>query len=169
MVSGSGYFRTASAGRHGRSRSWFKSILIEAQEMKNSTIAWLIDDDGLANFLTEKILKLSQFATQTSTFTTIEGALYFLNRAVEGGTVDFPDYIFLDINMPGLDGWHFLDSFAELPEELKGKCSLYMLSSSIDKGDRLRTEQHKDACGFISKPISEEDLENIKHQRISHK
>lgn len=125
---------------------------------------WLIDDDELANFLAEKTLKLSRFATQVFIFTTIESALYFLNQVKESDALSFPDYIFLDINMPGLDGWHFLDSFAELPAEQKEKCSLYMLSSSIDKADRLRTEQHADASGFISKPLTAEELENMKHR-----
>lgn len=130
--------------------------------MEHCKTVWLIDDDELANFLTEKTLKLTRFAKQVFVFTTIESALYFLNQVVEGDAVSFPDYIFLDINMPGLDGWHFLDSFAELPAEQKRKCSLYMLSSSIAQADRLRTEQHADASGFISKPLTDENLENIK-------
>lgn len=132
--------------------------------MEYCKTVWLIDDDELANFLAEKTLKLSRFATQVFIFTTIESALYFLNQVKESDALSFPDYIFLDINMPGLDGWHFLDSFAELPAEQKEKCSLYMLSSSIDKADRLRTEQHADASGFISKPLTAEELENMKHR-----
>lgn len=141
--------------------------MIKAPEMGNATIVWLIDDDPLANFLSEKIIKICQLATQVFTFTTIESALYFLNQAAGEESVALPDYIFLDINMPGLDGWNFLDSFAELPEAAKTKCSLYILSSSIDKEDKRRTEQHSDACGFISKPLSEEDLKRIIRQKAS--
>lgn len=130
--------------------------------MEYYKVTWLIDDDELANFLSKKTLKLNHFAMHIFTFSTIEQALYMMYEVVKERVLDFPDFIFLDINMPGLDGWYFLDSYAELPEKYKEKCKLYMLSSSIDKADMVRTEQHKDACGFISKPLSGADLERIK-------
>ncbi len=71
--------------------------------------------------------------------------------------------------MPGLDGWDFLDSFTELPEELKKSCSLYILSSSIDREDQIRTERHKDASGFITKPLSEKELEAVREQSMNEK
>ena len=130
--------------------------------MPESKTVWLIDDDELANFIAEKTIRVNGFAEQVIKFTTIESALYLLDKAARKEAVSFPDVIFLDINMPGLDGWDFLDSYAELPQELKSGCRLFMLSSSIDQADHLRSERHVDTSGFIQKPLSTENLEGVR-------
>ena len=134
--------------------------------MATDKIVWLIDDDELANFVAEKTIRLSEFAGEVIKFTTIESALYLLDKAARKEAVSFPDVIFLDINMPGLDGWDFLDSYAELPPGLKSGCKLYMLSSSIDQADHFRSERHADTSGFIQKPLSVENLEEIRVQLL---
>lgn len=128
--------------------------------------AWLIDDDEMANFIAEKTIRANNFAGEVLKFTTIESALYLLDKAARREAVLFPDFIFLDINMPGLDGWDFLDSYAELPHDLKSGCRLYMLSSSIDMADHDRSESHADTCGFIQKPLSPKDLDAINLQLL---
>lgn len=122
---------------------------------------WVIDDDELSNFLNETILKTQQLAQSIISFTTIDEALSSLNLASRQ-EIDFPDVILLDMEMPGLDGWDFLEKFNEVPKEVKGKCRLYMLSSSLNEVDALKARKHEDVCDFIVKPLTVKNVEAIK-------
>lgn len=122
---------------------------------------WLIDDDELSNFLNEAILNTQQFAQSIVTFTSIDDALNSLNLTVRQ-EMDFPDVILLDMEMPGLDGWDFLEKFSEVPKEVKGKCRLFMLSSSLSEADGSRARQHEDVCNFIVKPLTIKEVKAIK-------
>ena len=66
----------------------------------------------------------------------------------------FPDFIFLDINMPIMDGWEFLDEFEKLPLAILKNCSVYLLTSSIDENDIEKSKEHKTVKEFISKPLT---------------
>lgn len=124
--------------------------------------AWLVDDDELCNFLTAHTLKSKGFCTETRAFTSGRQALKELEATLEKESI--PEFIFLDLNMPGLDGWGFLKAYHQLPEELKKNCTLYVLSSSIDEDDAKRAKIDEDVRDFISKPLSNMDLEVIKFQ-----
>ena len=125
----------------------------------------LIDDDAIINLATENTITLNEFADQVIAFTTIKDALSFLSKAVNEEGILFPDIIFLDIHMPVQDGWDFIDAYREFPKTVKGKGRLYMLSSSIDESDILRSKQYQDVRDFIRKPLSKKDLEVIKFRR----
>lgn len=125
-------------------------------------IVWLIDDDEVANYIHEKIIKSQQFTEKVVVFITIDEALAALQLAAQDIGISFPDIIFLDMEMPGLDGWDFIEAFQLLPASVKEKCQLYMLSSSVDESDIERAGRFKDICCFISKPLSAEALQEIK-------
>lgn len=131
--------------------------------MKNCKTAWLIDDDELCNFLTANTLKLNHFCTETHSFTNAQKALAELEASVKKGI--FPDFIFLDINMPVLDGWGFLEVYRQFPEEVKKNCTLYLLSSSIDENDARKAKINEEVRDFISKPLNQMNLEVIKFQK----
>ena len=124
--------------------------------------AWLIDDDELCNFLTANILQSNGLCTETRSFTNAQDALIELESSSSKGK--FPDIIFLDINMPVLDGWGFLNVYRNFPEEVKESCTLYILSSSIDEGDAKRANINEDVRDFIAKPLQKNHLEVIKFQ-----
>ena len=128
--------------------------------MTNCKTAWIIDDNELCKLLTANTLELNKFCSTILSFTNGQEALAELEAFVELGT--FPDLIFLDINMPVLDGWGFLEAFSQYPEELKKSCTLYILSSSIDEEDIKRAKIKKDVRDFISKPLTNLDFELIK-------
>lgn len=65
-----------------------------------------------------------------------------------------PDIIFLDINMPIVDGWDFLEEFDKIKNSLPKTINIYMVSSSINAFDRVRAESQKLVNGYISKPIT---------------
>lgn len=68
-----------------------------------------------------------------------------------------PDFIFLDINMPIMDGWEFLDIY----DKNAPKACVYMLTSSTNATDMSRSKQYKCIAGYLSKPISKDIVANI--------
>lgn len=74
---------------------------------------------------------------------------------------DHLDVIILDINMPRMNGFEFADAFSQLYDELRGNTRVYMLSASINPADRARAEAHPAIAGFLQKPLTAADLQNI--------
>jgi CheY-like chemotaxis protein len=122
---------------------------------------WLVDDDELSNYVNERIIKTQQFACTVEIFTDASEALGALDLASRQPELVLPDVIFLDMEMPGLDGWDFMEAFKQLPDIVKEKCRLYMLSSSIHEADAQRAKQYKYLRDFISKPLTPEGLRVI--------
>ena len=124
----------------------------------------LIDDDEVNNFVCESIIRNENFAEEVYSFQGAEEALDFLKSSVEPAGEKFPDLIFLDINMPGMDGWNFIEEYRRLPAYTTSKCSLFMLSSAVDRKDIQCARSHKEVKEFFSKPLSPEILEFIKEE-----
>lgn len=92
-------------------------------------------------------------------FTKPEEALEFIEREYaenSGHTI-----LFLDINMPRINGWQFLERYEKFSEQVKQQINIYVLSSSIDRVDRNKAEANKNVEGFISKPLDIEILTSI--------
>jgi CheY-like chemotaxis protein len=71
---------------------------------------------------------------------------------------DFPAFIFLDINMPHIDGWEFLEQYQKFPNAMLEKCPVIMLTSSIDYHDIRKSKDYKCVQDFISKPLTHDKL-----------
>lgn len=120
---------------------------------------FIIDDDEISIFLTERSLQLGGFEAEIITFLSAEAALEILQHAPEE---ELPDFIFLDLNMPEVDGWEFLEAFQQLSGERPlDKCLIYILTSSLNISDINKANEHELVKGFIHKPISFEDMEAI--------
>ena len=117
----------------------------------------LVDDDKVFQLTTLRTIQSAKITDRILQFENGEEALSFLRQhATE--TDNLPDYIFLDINMPFVDGWMFLDDFAELKYVLKKEISIYMVSSSIDPRDVNRAKGNANVREYIIKPVSREKL-----------
>lgn len=127
----------------------------------------LIDDDQVNNFVCESIIRNEKFAEEVISFQMAEEALSFLKDATEEAPGAFPDLIFLDINMPGMDGWTFIDEYRKLPADITKNCCLFMLSSAVDRKDIVSAKNHEEVRDFFSKPLSSEILNFIKEEFIS--
>ena len=126
----------------------------------------LIDDDSISNFITEKLILREAFAQEVQCFTSGENALVHLeNQIRENNTL--PEIIFLDLNMPGMDGWDFIKAYRELPATHTAHSRLFMLSSAVDAKDIVQAKGLEEVEDFISKPLSSEDiaviLERVKY------
>jgi len=112
---------------------------------------FLIDDDEIQNLINSKVIEVTASGFDVQAFTSAEKAL----EVLESG--ESPSLIFLDINMPKMNGWDFLDACGT-----KGlKPRTYMLSSSINNKDIARSETYDIVRGFICKPLVVERLQEI--------
>jgi CheY-like chemotaxis protein len=123
-------------------------------ETKAPIIA-LVDDDKVFQITASRTLKAAQLSDKILQFDNGEEALDFLrDHARESETL--PDYIFLDINMPFVDGWMFLDDYADLKTNLSKPIEIFMVSSSIDPRDMDRARQNVNVRQYIIKPVTRE-------------
>ncbi len=127
----------------------------------------LIDDDQVNNFVCESIIRNEKFADEVISFEWAEDALKYLQEESDKGNSHFPELIFLDINMPGMDGWSFIDEYRKLPERFTSNCCLFMLSSAVDRKDILTAKSNEEVKEFFSKPLSPEILDIIREEYIS--
>ncbi len=109
----------------------------------------LIDDDEPTNFLNQMILKKADCAEEILVFQSAVKALDFLTA-----TDHRPDLIFLDINMPAIDGWDFLEAYEQLPAEKRAGAIIIMLTTSFNPDDRLRAEKIASVAGFRHKTLT---------------
>ena len=120
---------------------------------------FVIDDDHLSVFLTRHKLVLNGLSEDIESFLSAEEALDCLLNCSEE---NFPDLVFLDLNMPVLNGWEFLDALTAHESKFKERCSIYILTSSLDLSDTVRTKDYPMVTGLIHKPLQNEDIKAIK-------
>lgn len=111
----------------------------------------LIDDDHVINYINARVLKLMFDQIKVKSFTVAEKAIEYLKENDRDGS----KLIFIDLNMPGFDGWDFLDNYRNLAV----RSSVYVLTSSIDPRDIERSMEYREVVKFLTKPLSVEMLE----------
>lgn len=118
----------------------------------------LVDDDDIVNSINKVIIKHAKFAEEIVVQTVASDAIGYIKEQKELGTL--PELIFLDINMPEMDGWDFVDEYVKLGFEDDGP-RIIMLTSSINPRDENRASLIDEITDFMSKPLSPEVLTKI--------
>lgn len=126
--------------------------------MKALKQACIIDDDGIFVFATKRLMEIADFCEEVIVYRNGQQALDGLALLMQQG-LPLPELIFLDINMPVLDGFQFLDIFSEWP--LPRSLALYMVTSSINPEDMNKASSFPLVRSYISKPLSLETLQKI--------
>lgn len=125
----------------------------------------LIDDDDPTNYLNRLIVEQVDCADSIQVVQSGQEALDYLTNAgtYQTGNTHFPqpDLIFLDINMPGMDGWEFLEKYKALTNGQKAKIVMVMLTTSLNPDDELRARTFPEISGFENKPLNGDMVENI--------
>ncbi|WP_316817763.1 response regulator [Pedobacter nyackensis] len=118
--------------------------------MDNKINLLVIDDDDINIFIIKKIVEKTGY--NVNMVSKANGLLAINHLKATLGQEDFPDLILIDINMPVLNGWEFLDAYEEL--NISQKVDMYMLSSSVYENDIEKAKTYEKVKGFISKPLS---------------
>ena len=126
--------------------------------MNKFNMACIVDDDPIFGFSTKKLMELNNFSKETIIYSNGQEALDELLSRIESGQ-NMPEVIFLDLNMPVMDGWEFLDEFTKIPSEKE--MIIYIVTSSIDPADVNRAKGYKNVNNYVVKPITTKDLSKI--------
>ena len=129
--------------------------------MNNNHMIMLVDDDVIHNFITEHFLKDNYPPIQVIAFINPEEALQYIKSIPENRELSFPDVIFLDINMPLMNGWEFLEEYMKMDLHHISPSKIYILSSSLDPADISKAQHFNVVSGFISKPLSPDKVNDI--------
>jgi two-component system, NarL family, nitrate/nitrite response regulator NarL len=117
----------------------------------------LIDDSDIDLFIQRRFLEVYNFSDQLVSYKSATEALNWLTT-INGN--DAPEIIFLDLNMPEVDGFAFLKNFATLPEKVK-TARIVVLTSSNSAKDRDEAFEHANVIQFITKPLKQSDIEAL--------
>lgn len=120
----------------------------------------LIEDDPITIMVCERILKMTNFSSQIVSKKNGQEGIEYLKDLIESQT-SLPDIIFLDINMPIMNGWDFLNEFSILQQGCKNIPKIYILSSTVDPEDKRKATLYSIVTDIISKPLTKEHLEKI--------
>ena len=120
----------------------------------------LVDDDDDANHIQERLIRKHGFAENIDKVWNGVEALEYLNNCIKGKQ-PLPEIIFLDLNMPKMDGWAFLDKYNQLSDEVKKKIELIILTSSINPDDAERARRTPEVKGYKNKFLDKQQLEEI--------
>nr|WP_315207435.1 response regulator [uncultured Flavobacterium sp.] len=125
---------------------------------------WVIDDDPIYQIIINKIIQRSEMFSTITSFKNGKEAIDALHETVNT-TADnieiLPDLILLDINMPVMDGWEFMEKMGLLKSKFSKNITVYIVSSSIASEDKNKSKTYSDILGYLSKPVTINDLELI--------
>jgi CheY-like chemotaxis protein len=120
----------------------------------------LVDDDRIYQFAARKTIEATGFAENIAVYSNGEEAINFLRtNSFDNGTL--PDVIFLDVNMPIMNGWEFLDAYTSIKPNLTKPVTIYVVSSSVDEIDVSKSRQYDTVKGYIVKPVLREKFRQI--------
>jgi CheY-like chemotaxis protein len=120
----------------------------------------LIDDDQVYLFAATKTIEATGLAGNVEVCTNGLDALEYLKNLIKSSG-KLPDVIFIDINMPIMDGWEFLEEYKILKQELNTSIKIYILSSSVDKNDIMRSKEYSSVIDYVIKPVYKEKFSEI--------
>jgi len=131
----------------------------------------IVDDDEIYTYGLKKLLLYKDFSEKIIIFSNGQKAINFLAKVVDLPD-EQPDILLLDINMPVMDGWQFLDEFLKIKPAFSHPITIFMLSSSVDERDINRARTYEEVYEYFIKPVRLDDLDRIMkeyHNNLTNK
>lgn len=128
--------------------------------MKKLNCVLLVDDDSINNFINERLIRKANISEEVQVVLNGKEALDYLKRRSEAYNKRSPDLILLDINMPVMDGFEFLEAFKKLDLKDKKSIVIVMLTTSTNPNDTQRLN-NSEVVGYINKPLTVKKLMDI--------
>ena len=122
-----------------------------------STCVVLIEDDQAMNYYHQRLFVKQDFADEVLSYHSAKEALNGIKSLQQVTLL----YIFLDLNMPQMDGWHFIEELEKLKFDSNTQIKLFVLSSSVNPNDMMNAKQNSAVTDYLSKPLSIETITNI--------
>lgn len=127
-----------------------------------TTSVMLVDDSSIDNFINQRIISSYRFAEKMEVFKNPVQAIERLRELdASGRTEDIPAYIFLDINMPQMDGYEFVDEFNKMSERMIRRCRIIVLSSAVSTFHTPDICYRENVMACLSKPLIKSNLEEL--------
>jgi len=117
----------------------------------------IVDDDDIYQYVTQKVIEKTKLVSTIKIFSNGLQAINFIDTALSNQE-ELPDVILLDLNMPILDGWGFLEEYISRKPQIGKKITIYIVSSSIDPIDIERAKTISDVTDFVVKPMTQDKL-----------
>ena len=114
----------------------------------------LIDDDNIYQFTARKLVESTGLAKNIQSFYNGSDAINYFKDQSNNNPETLPDVIFLDINMPIMNGWEFLEEYNKLSNKFSKPIVVYVVSSSIDSNDMQKSKEYKAVSDYLVKPIN---------------
>jgi len=121
---------------------------------------FIIDDDPISILVTETMMRKNNFAENITSFECPAKALDFFRSTYDWN--ELPDYIFLDIQMPEINAWQFLEQYAGIHSSISQRKHIILLSAMFNKEDEDRAKTHPLVIELINKPVNDEILDRLK-------
>ncbi|NML38270.1 response regulator [Chitinophaga sp. G-6-1-13] len=128
--------------------------------MKLINMIFIVDDDPIHQQIAKIMIERQGICTNIRVFSDAQDVLDHIRQHADK-VDELPDLILLDLNMPIMDGWEFLDEYSVFHDQLPKQIRIFVLTSSIDEKDKERVRHYPVVNGYLTKPLSKEIIEHL--------
>ncbi|MFB6457342.1 response regulator [Chitinophaga sp. Hz27] len=121
---------------------------------------FIVDDDPIHQQIAKIMIERQGISNNIRVFSDAQEVLDYFRENTNNPDA-LPDLILLDLNMPVMDGWEFLDEYAGFQTALPKSVKIFVLTSSIDEKDKERVRSYKFVSGYLTKPLSKEIISHL--------